>query len=98
MSLEQQHGAGRSSRLCGGITMEAAALLVAGLIFCIFWVYQFVELMLFTDADFPGKYDKCLWTAAFIFAFVLAPFALLGWKYAYKAMLAARTKSKEQES
>jgi hypothetical protein len=38
---------------------------------CIFWVYQFVQLMLLSEADFPGKYDKCLWTAAFIIAFLL---------------------------
>jgi hypothetical protein len=46
--------------------------------------------MLFAEAELPGKYDKCLWTAVFIFVFPLAPFAFLGWKHAYKAMLAAR--------
>ena len=58
-------------------------------IFCIFWVYQFVQLMLLSEVDFPGKYDKCLWTAAFLIAFPLAPFAFFGWKFAYKAMLKA---------
>jgi len=79
-------------------SLESAVLMVAGLIFCIFWVYQFVQLMLFSEADFPGKYDKCLWAAAFILVFLLAPFAFLGWKCAYKAMLATSTESKEQES
>ena len=78
-------------------TIESAVLMVAGVVFCIFWVYQFVQVMLFSETDFPGKYDKCLWTAAFIFAFLLAPFAFYGWKYAYKAMLAANGGSKEQE-
>ena len=60
------------------------------LAFCFFWVYQFVQLMLLSDADFPGTYDKCLWTIAFIAVFVVTPFAFLGWKFAYRAMLAAR--------
>jgi hypothetical protein len=69
--------------------MELLALLVV-LAFCIFWVYQFVQLMLLSDADFPGKYDKCLWLATFILALLLAPFAFLGWKSAYQAMRAAK--------
>ena len=68
--------------------MELALALVLVFGVCIFWVYQFVQLMLLPEADFPGKYDKFLWTAAFIFVFLLAPFAFYGWKYAYKAMLA----------
>jgi hypothetical protein len=78
--------------------MTILILMVAGVILCIFWVYQFVQLMLLSEANFPGKYDKCLWTAAFIFAFLLAPLAFYGWKYAYKAMRAAETEPKEQES
>ena len=57
---------------------------------CIFWIfciYQFVQLMLLSEADFPGKYDKCLWTTAFLIAFLPAPFVFFGWKYAYRAML-----------
>lgn len=46
----------------------------------IFWVYQFAQLMLLSDANFPGRYDKCLWVAAFCLACVLAPFAFLLWK------------------
>lgn len=74
--------------------MEATALLTAVLIFGfgIFWIYQFVQLMLLSEADFPAKYDKCLWTAAFILVLPLTPFAFFGWKFAYKAMLAAETR------
>lgn len=76
--------------------MEAAVLIVVVLVVCIVWVYQFVQLMMLSEADFPGRYDKCLWTAAFIVAAGLAPFAFLGWKSAYKAMLAAEAGAKDQ--
>ena len=76
--------------LVGGDATGPAFVMIAGVVFCFFWVYQFVQLMLFSDADFPGKYDKCLWTAAFILAFLLAPFGFFGWKYAYRAMLSAK--------
>ena len=76
--------------------MEMALALVLILGICIFWVYQFVQLLLLPEADFPGKYDKCLWTAAFILVFLLTPFAFYGWKYAYRAMLAAQTGPKSE--
>ncbi len=63
--------------------------------YCIVWIYQFVQLMLLTNEDFPGKYDKCLWTAAFILAFVLAPIAFMAWKNAYLAM--ARTQRQRSD-
>ena len=69
-------------------------LLILGICLCIFWVFQFVQLMLLSEADFPGKYDKCLWTAAFVFAFFVAPFAFKGWKNAYQAMRAAQRGTK----
>jgi hypothetical protein len=47
-----------------------------------FWVVQFLQLMLMEDDLFPGRFDKPLWVAAFIFAPPLAPFAFLMWKYA----------------
>jgi hypothetical protein len=47
--------------------------------------------MLLSDADFPGKLDKCLWTATFLIAFPVAPFAFLGWKSAYKEMITAKS-------
>lgn len=51
------------------------------------WFYQFVQLMLLSDSDFPGKHDKILWVAAFVLVFVLAPFAFLWWKSAYRSTL-----------
>jgi hypothetical protein len=76
--------------LVGGDAMGLVVPMILILVFCFFWTYQFIQLMLFSDADFPGKHDKCLWTAAFIFALFLAPFAFFGWKYAYKAMLSSK--------
>jgi hypothetical protein len=79
--------------------MEAAfAVSIGVLILGVFWVYQFVQLMLLSEADFPGKYDKCLWTAAFVLAFVAAPFAFLGWKHAYRAMLSEQTGARQQKA
>ena len=72
-------------------------LLLLILCLCIFWVYQFVQLMLRSDADFPGKYDKCLWTVAFIFAFLIAPITFVCWRVAYKAMLVAQAGASEEE-
>jgi hypothetical protein len=66
-----------------------SAILIFG-VCCIFWICQFVQLMLLSEADFPGKYDKCLWTAAFILTFILAPLAFVVWKHAYRGMLAAQ--------
>lgn len=78
--------------------MEPVLWMVVGLIFCMFWIYQFVQLMLLSEVDFPGRYDKCLWTGAFIFACLLAPFAFFGWKFAYRAMLAAQPAPKKHEA
>jgi hypothetical protein len=77
--------------------MELVLATVVILGICIFWVYQFVQLMLLSEANFPSKYDKCLWTAVFIVAFPLAPFAFFGWKFAYRAMLASQSRPKNQE-
>jgi hypothetical protein len=46
------------------------------------WLKQFVWLMMLDDKTFPGKYDKLIWGAAFVFLFVLAPFAFIMWKSA----------------
>jgi len=45
-----------------------------------FWIFQFTQLMVLSDYDFPGRYDKALWVAAFIFANVLAAAAFWFWK------------------
>jgi len=46
------------------------------------WIKQFVWLMMLEDKSFPGKYDKLIWGAAFVFLFVLAPFAFILWRSA----------------
>ena len=72
----------------------AAVLL---LLWSIFWVYQFVQLMLLSEADFPGRYDKVLWTVAFVLAFFVAPVAFFGWKFAYRAMRDAEQETASPE-
>ncbi len=68
--------------------MECFALLPIVLLiaFLIFWGHEFVELMLLSDSDFPGKYDKILWVLAFLVMFFVAPFAFVFWKQAYIEM------------
>jgi ABC-type multidrug transport system permease subunit len=39
------------------------------------WGIMFANLMLFTDAQLPGTYDKLFWVAAFLLMAPLAPFA-----------------------
>ena len=63
------------------VIVSAACVFLAG-----FWVFQFVQLMLLSDSDFPGKHDKILWGAAFVLAFLVAPFAFLWWKTVYRMM------------
>lgn len=53
-----------------------------------FWVSQFAQLMLLSDHDFPGRYDKILWFIAFMLFHVFAAFAFLLWK---RAALVVRT-------
>ena len=60
--------------------------LVLYIVFAVVWCYQFIQLMLLEDSDFPGRFDKILWVAAFIGVFVVAPFAFVYWKQAYLAM------------
>ena len=38
---------------------------------CIYWWYQFIQLMLLSESDFPGEHDKILWVVAFVFLFPL---------------------------
>jgi hypothetical protein len=75
------------------MTFVLAGVVVLGI--CIFWISQFVLLMLLSDSDFPGKYDKCLWLVAFILAFVVAPFAFFVWTYAYKAIVVKRAEGRQ---
>ena len=63
--------------------MEYLVLIVIAVFLILFWIYQFTQLMLFSDDDFPGRYDKALWVFAFVLACALAPFAFYFWKRAY---------------
>ncbi len=63
--------------------MEYLVPLVIAVFLILFWIYQFTQLMLFSDDDFPGRYDKALWVFAFVLACALAPFAFYFWKRAY---------------
>jgi hypothetical protein len=58
------------------VSLPAVWLLLAVAI-AVFWVFQFVQLMLLSDEDFPGRYDKPLWVAAFILVSFVAPFAFI---------------------
>ena len=57
-------------------------LLVSILILCLllFWCYQFVLLMMMEDEMFPGRHDKAIWGACFIFLSAIAPFVFLVWR------------------
>jgi hypothetical protein len=78
------------------LILPVLILLVLATAFAIFWCRRFIELMLLSDSDFPGKYDKTLWGVAFILMFFLAPFAFAFWKHAYLVMRAAEKASKDQ--
>jgi len=62
---------------------DVLVIFLAGAL-CVVWLRQFVKLMLLSDTDFPGKYDKCLWTAVFVLLSIIAPFAFMFWKSAYE--------------
>jgi hypothetical protein len=73
------------------IIIPYVALLIA-----LVWIYQFIQLMLLSDVDFPGRHDKILWVAAFVLAPPVAPFAFLWWKAAYRSMLRTRESRDDQ--
>ena len=77
--------------------MGTLAVMIAAGFVALFWVYQFVQLMLLSDSDFPGRHDKILWVAAFVFAFFVAPFAFLWWKTGYR-MMRREEQSRDQGS
>ena len=47
------------------------------------WISQLVQLMVFTNDDFPGRADKTLWLIIYIFFSPIAPFIFMWWKKAY---------------
>jgi hypothetical protein len=70
-----------------------AGIPVVGILLLVFWICQFISLMLLSDADFPGRHDKVLWAAAFLLLFVVAAFAFYYWKMAYRSMRQAEKTS-----
>ena len=58
------------------------SLWLVGVVFCWFWLTQFIQLMLMAENDFPRRNHKRIWAAAFFIAFFIAPFAFCGWKLA----------------
>ena len=57
-----------------------ACLVVLALIGGLVWVVEFAQLMAMRDEDFPGRYDKALWVAAFVFGNIFGVFAFFLWK------------------
>jgi hypothetical protein len=72
---------------------DPSPLFVISLIVAVVWVIQFASFMVLDDKSFPGRSDKLIWGAAFIFAFPVAPFAFLVWKSALKSYVAAERQS-----
>lgn len=63
------------------------------------WGVMFATLMLLTDAQLPGRYDKPQWVAAFLLAAPLAPFAFWIFKNGYEIELATvHTRSRERDA
>lgn len=60
-------------------------IIPVGLIFMlvICWFWQFIQLMILSDSDFPGKNDKILWFLIFIIFPFIGPGAFIWWKKAY---------------
>jgi hypothetical protein len=58
-----------------------------------YWCYQFIQLMMLSDSEFPGEYDKVLWVVAFVFMCPFTPFAFHAWKTAYDSMVSTRDRS-----
>ncbi|HIA19570.1 MAG TPA: hypothetical protein EYN70_09185 [Planctomycetaceae bacterium] len=57
--------------------------LVLCLVYVYLWISQLVQLMIFSDDDFPGRIDKPSWLVIYIVFSPLAPFIFMWWKKAY---------------
>jgi hypothetical protein len=57
-----------------------AVLFILAVVFGLVWVVEFAQLMALRDEDFPGRHDKALWVAAFVFGNVLGAVAFFLWK------------------
>jgi hypothetical protein len=73
--------------------MLTALFSVVFLCLFVFWCYQFAGLMLLSDSDFPGKYDKIIWVVVFLLVFPAAPFAFVLWKHAHMAVRTAEART-----
>jgi hypothetical protein len=66
------------------MNVEVLVGLAIGVVVVLLWGFQFVQLMLLEDADFPGRHDKILWVVTFLVLFFIAPFLFMAWKSALK--------------
>jgi hypothetical protein len=57
-----------------------ALLFILAIICGLVWIVEFAHLMALRDEDFPGRHDKALWVAAFVFGNVLGAVAFYLWK------------------
>jgi len=62
--------------------MPLVLIIAVAALALLFWGFQFVQLMMLEDSDFPGRYDKILWFILFCTTFLLAPFLFIAWKKA----------------
>ena len=65
--------------------MEVVGYLVITFLI-LFWAFQLTQLMMLSDQDFPGRFDKILWVILFLLVSPLAPFLFLYWKSGYVAL------------
>jgi hypothetical protein len=66
-------------------------------VFVLIWAYQFIQLMLMSDEEFPGRSDKITWSLVFVIMMPLAPFVFLFWRGAYKEKVRRRNSVVEDE-
>jgi hypothetical protein len=57
-----------------------AVIFILAVILGLVWIVEFAQLMALRDEDFPGRHDKALWVAAFVFGNVLGAVAFFLWK------------------
>ena len=77
----------------GGYVLDVVLnLLISAIVIALacLWAYQFAQLMLLRDNDFPGRFDKSLWVAAFVLLAPVTVFAFIIWKRAAIAIGAKR--------
>jgi len=55
-------------------------LIVVGIALVVFWIYEFVLLMLMSDDRFPGRFDKPIWAAILLIGFVPGAVVFFLWQ------------------